>query len=656
MKYLNPGNYFMTKSMSWDIKSSKLNNKKLVIEDYWHTKKFLTFYYFLFSQSEALTTDETYLRIAAIFDDYINSLPSKLKKKAEDYFFLRDIKTFKNFIRWKHFVSNNINFTSSKQEYNYYLLAKKLYFVYLMNIGGQSGIKKYILKDLVENGVTFEGIGIEFYNNDPFPNKIDITDKSFENNINDDSTSNIINNGTNLVAEINDVTAPIRNFRRLYTIYGLFYESKLVNIEAFSLTKIGKSLLRSNFLETTLIMEHQKIKMISQPPTIEISQVNETQPFFIELNPYLKLLKYLDINKSVNHEEYQYKLSRNVSLNEDLTRLKGIITEFKRRRDKEPEDFTKELSKYLGGLTNPSVPEFNILEVDKKVYRVKNEEKLVEYLKILKYYRRKKDPKLKKYIGRYKEILLNNTLKNYYNLSVWYNYISDFDIYILTRLVLFAELYTEKLSISLIRSKYPLLYSLIKDHISNEKLEKLIALSFDKDVNLDQAISENFISEEKDIKETTINIVFKNELIKVSDENFNQRTSPRAHISYIKKYFISNKFSKCDCCGQYSFIKENGERYFEFHHLVPISEQGQDHINNLFGICANCHRKFHYARKSDREILYEKIDGNNNLGLTIEERFQHLMKLELGVMSLDFLLTEKAITQDEHENILTSVI
>src|SRR5699024_4391856 len=191
-----------------------------------------------------------------------------------------------------------------------------------MKIGGQSGIKKYILIDLVENGVTFEGIGIEFYNNDPFPNKIDITDKSFENNINDDSTSNIINNGTNLVAEINDVTAPIRNFRRLYTIYGLFYESKLVNIEAFSLTKIGKSLLRSNFLETTLIMEHQKIKMISQPPTIEISQVNETQPFFIELNPYLKLLKYLDINKSVNHEEYQYKLSRNVSLNEDLTRLK----------------------------------------------------------------------------------------------------------------------------------------------------------------------------------------------------------------------------------------------------------------------------------------------------------------------------------------------
>ncbi|WP_054259861.1 hypothetical protein [Propionispora sp. 2/2-37] len=46
-------------------------------------------------------------------------------------------------------------------------------------------------------------------------------------------------------------------------------------------------------------------------------------------------------------------------------------------------------------------------------------------------------------------------------------------------------------------------------------------------------------------------------------------------------------------CGAEGFVKHNGDRYIEAHHLVQI--------DNVILVCPNCHRELHYGR--DVEVV-----------------------------------------------------
>jgi len=78
-------------------------------------------------------------------------------------------------------------------------------------------------------------------------------------------------------------------------------------------------------------------------------------------------------------------------------------------------------------------------------------------------------------------------------------------------------------------------------------------------------------------------------------------TYPRNNIlkNYVKRRSnYSCEMPKCDYIG---FNKNNGERYIEIHHIIPLSEGGEDSINNTAALCPNCHRALHYA--DNREEL-----------------------------------------------------
>ena len=47
--------------------------------------------------------------------------------------------------------------------------------------------------------------------------------------------------------------------------------------------------------------------------------------------------------------------------------------------------------------------------------------------------------------------------------------------------------------------------------------------------------------------------------------------------------------------SQFVFEKENGERYVEAHHLVPLGEGGADHPWNIVVVSGHIHRMLHYA-------------------------------------------------------------
>lgn len=53
----------------------------------------------------------------------------------------------------------------------------------------------------------------------------------------------------------------------------------------------------------------------------------------------------------------------------------------------------------------------------------------------------------------------------------------------------------------------------------------------------------------------------------------------------------------CEKCKQKApFIKKsNLQPYLEVHHIIPLSENGDDTVENCLALCPNCHRKEHYG-------------------------------------------------------------
>ena len=69
--------------------------------------------------------------------------------------------------------------------------------------------------------------------------------------------------------------------------------------------------------------------------------------------------------------------------------------------------------------------------------------------------------------------------------------------------------------------------------------------------------------------------------------------------SYVKRR--SNYSCEMPNCNYIPFVKDNNEPYVEVHHVIPLSEGGEDSINNTVALCPNCHRALHYS--NNREYL-----------------------------------------------------
>lgn len=80
--------------------------------------------------------------------------------------------------------------------------------------------------------------------------------------------------------------------------------------------------------------------------------------------------------------------------------------------------------------------------------------------------------------------------------------------------------------------------------------------------------------------------------------------------SYIRDRHVS-EYAKCrakglcQLCGKPApFYDKNGRPYLEAHHIIKLADGGVDSIQNVVGLCPNCHRKMHCLNlKEDVDIL-----------------------------------------------------
>lgn len=73
---------------------------------------------------------------------------------------------------------------------------------------------------------------------------------------------------------------------------------------------------------------------------------------------------------------------------------------------------------------------------------------------------------------------------------------------------------------------------------------------------------------------------------------------------------------KCKMCG------ENDIKELQLHHIIPISINGDNRLDNLMCVCRNCHKRLHKAyRNSDNPIELGKLLSEeaifHNEGFTI---------------------------------------
>lgn len=656
-----PGNYAITKSME----ISKVETSGTL----WYTKKFLVWYYFIFLSNKIMTL-EYINEVKNIFDNYISDMDESIKEEAKKFFFpecelinckSKKFRSFENFLGRKECATQ-------KEKDEYILLNKKYYFSFIMESGGQSGVKK------------------------------EIKNKLYMDNFNIDQLEKIISDfephkTKNITQIINDYHAFLRNERQILYYYGFFHSKSTGanDLEFSSLTPIGELAIKANSYELLCIWEHQKIKMISQSINTNIDKIEglnvNVDSFDISYSPYINILKVLK-RGSFSTREYKYIISRHKEMLGDIEKIKiddNILNElekkvksFNRTGDNSNEDFEKELKKYLLGIrndlkndnnTNPlsicdwkrsrpitiiNFQKFNSLY---EMYLFLNEYKIKKYRSIFEM----STKELKnKYIANNKNIKfkVNPKIKIEWDL---YNIRPDKYIFMGIICVILNEIFltanfNDFLEISFKRFKTLMIYLGIKN---NKHWIKEFEIFFDayKNKNIEKLIENDFLeyNSKKNIlayREKSSSDLYK------KLEKFNLYEIPGKKrnfylIALLKTYYMNTYISKqltlkCECCNSESFITASGDPYIEFHHLIPFSKLGPDYYLNLIALCPNCHRKIHYMPIENKNELYAGIDQFNYMKRTIVERLQKLKKLNLlKSYHLEYLVSDNAITNED---------
>jgi len=78
---------------------------------------------------------------------------------------------------------------------------------------------------------------------------------------------------------------------------------------------------------------------------------------------------------------------------------------------------------------------------------------------------------------------------------------------------------------------------------------------------------------------------------------------PNALTDYLKRF----RNYTCQICRQVGFVQTNKLRYIETHHIIELHKltPGSLCSDNIVVVCANCHRKFHYAH-----VVYKTANVN----------------------------------------------
>lgn len=664
-KYI-PNNHWLTKSM-------EIN--KLEYGTYWHLKKMIVYYYYIFVLGK-LDIDGIN-NIRKNFEAFIDSLDENAKDKAREFFFATDIRNLDVLITPSEFLYT----TRLDVRDDELLMAKKYYYLYLMNLipESENSPQYKIYTSCLSERNYFKGI-----------NKIKpIIVKKY--------------GVAKFQRYVGDAVSQLRNERKILNLFGLLNASYPEMEEKCSPTSIGMACISSNFNEFILFMEIQKIKQISRNPLTQYDVSDRARNrkfnssanvehilhnFNIKRHPYFLFLSYLLEKKTITTQDFRYILARTTDNNSlvDVLELSKInIHEIKnkiREVDKKfiipgsnntsedyipGEDFSKEFKKYFLGITNSELDYSNnlfgfatykkgsgklVLTDEIKLSKLLEVYDLIyQYLDVQSnlVYEIAKELQKEKYILMTENTNFDCRSSLYIDATkewVYYYFGLDFEV---VRMLLAGISKVLDLSDDEILNKFPFI---IKKFFGIKGKKNILDKLFDSNEELQE---ESFIIP----KIITLDMLV-DESGKYLDSITSLSEARKRNIAIIemyKKWAFQNNLNHCELCGAPLEHDANSRVVGDVHHLIPFNEEqafGPDDYRNLLLVCPTCHRILH--RKLDEEqsaSVVNKINNNSYLQQHVYDRIKNMNNEGfLYPSGLNYALEHGYINQDEFKKLI----
>lgn len=106
------------------------------------------------------------------------------------------------------------------------------------------------------------------------------------------------------------------------------------------------------------------------------------------------------------------------------------------------------------------------------------------------------------------------------------------------------------------------------------------------------------------ITSSPLNATLRNKALQHSNsgQQRSQTTTTYMRDRYVSEYAKQRANGVCQLCNLPApFIDRDGKPYLESHHIIWLSDGGEDSISNTVALCPNCHRKMH-ALNLDEDI------------------------------------------------------
>jgi 5-methylcytosine-specific restriction protein A len=83
-----------------------------------------------------------------------------------------------------------------------------------------------------------------------------------------------------------------------------------------------------------------------------------------------------------------------------------------------------------------------------------------------------------------------------------------------------------------------------------------------------------------------------------------EKTAARGGTGYrrdeaVRDYVIRRSRGQCEHCGVLGFQMANGTYYVEAHHVIALSAEGPDTVENVIALCPGHHREAHYGKQAE---------------------------------------------------------
>lgn len=124
--------------------------------------------------------------------------------------------------------------------------------------------------------------------------------------------------------------------------------------------------------------------------------------------------------------------------------------------------------------------------------------------------------------------------------------------------------------------------------------------------------------DEKFNKSVSLSLSDNDQLRKIRLESASKFPTKTAVVSYVFNRncdvvaeVLKRSDGKCELCKKDAPFNRasDGTRYLEVHHWVPLSEGGEDTVENATALCPNCHKQSHFGQNKGYIKMQKKLPG-----------------------------------------------